>query len=155
MASSSDYEGYEGMTEDLLDDDDLGSRERPPTRLVSEFVRRAIDNTLGQVHYSSSVPKDALQYLLHQGDRGRREIVRIVAKEVGDFLRATDLSSELIKVLTSVQVDVSASVRFKRNANGDIEPDVQHRTEVAHEGQKTVVSDSEETGPHVDRIKDH
>ena len=98
-----------------LEREDLWARERGDRgRLgVSDFVRRAIENTVGSVQTTGSISKEALQYLLQQGDRGRREMLRIVAAEVGQFLRDTDLSTELIKVLTGVQVELSANIKFK------------------------------------------
>lgn len=98
-----------------------GDRRRP--RVVSDFVRRAIENTVGTVSGSGSISRDTLNYLLQQGDRGKRELVRIVGHEVGEFLRNVDLSSEVIKVLTSVQVDVNASIRFRPTKDG-VRPEV-------------------------------
>lgn len=117
---------YDGMTEDLFEGEEE-TRERK-TRLVSEFVRRAIDNAVGQVQSSGSLSREALGFLIQHGDRGRKEVVRLVAKEVGDFLRATDLSSEVIKVLTNVRMDVSVS--FRKNDDGGVDPVVQQSTEV-------------------------
>lgn len=101
--------------EEDLDREDLWSKERGDrSRLgVSDFVRRAIENTVGSVQTTGTISKEALQFLLQQGDRGRREILRIVAAEVGQFLRDTDLSTEVIKILTGVQVELSANIKFK------------------------------------------
>ncbi|MCK6549241.1 hypothetical protein L6R52_25585 [Myxococcota bacterium] len=98
-----------------------GDRRRP--RVVTDFVRRAIENTVGSVGVGGSISRDTLNYLLQQGDRGKRELVRIVGHEVGEFLRNVDLSSEVIKVLTSVQVDVNASIRFRPTKDG-VKPEV-------------------------------
>jgi hypothetical protein len=87
---------------------------------VSELLRRAIENTVGSVQTTSSLSREALNYLLQQGDRGKRELVRIVANEVGQFLRGVDLSGELVKVLTSVQLEVNASIRFKPSQDGAV-----------------------------------
>lgn len=108
----------EYRTEDLEDDDMFARRERDADgrgrqRPLGEFVRRAIENTVGSVEKTGSIPREALQYILQQGDRGKREAVRLIANEVGDFLRHVDISGEVIKVLTSVQMDLSASVKFK------------------------------------------
>jgi len=97
------------------DDDPLGRRDKRPR--VSDFVRRAIENTVGSVQDKGSAPREALEYLLKQGDKGRRELFRIVAGEVGDFLKHVDLAGEVVKVLTSVQVEVNASLRFKPTDN--------------------------------------
>ena len=106
-------------------------RQRHSSRVVSDFVRRAIENTVGQVQSTGALPKDALHYLIQQGDKGRKEIVRIVAKEVGDFLRHTDVSSEVVKILTNVQLDMSASIRFKRNPEGRLSTELGDDTHVS------------------------
>lgn len=110
------------------DDDDLffrrEGRQRPDKDRgvlgVSDFVRRAIENTVGSVQSTGTLSKEALQYVIQQGDRGRREVVRIVASEVGDFLRKTDLSQEVTKILTSVQMEFSATIKFKPTETGGL-----------------------------------
>jgi hypothetical protein len=111
-------------TSDLEDDDMFARRERERRQgVVTDFVRRAIENTVGQVQTTSNLSRDAIQYLLQQGDKGRKEVLRIVAKEVGEFLRHVDISTEVIKVLTGVQMDFTASVKF-RHADGKLKPEI-------------------------------
>jgi hypothetical protein len=111
-------------TADIEDDDMFSRRERDRRQgVVTDFVRRAIENTVGQVQNTGSLSREAITYLLQQGDKGRKEVLRIVAKEVGDFLRNVDLSTEVIKVLTGLQMDFSASVKF-RHADGKLKPEV-------------------------------
>lgn len=115
--------------EDDGGDDDLfgrrtGERDRPRRRpALTDFVRRTIENTVGSVPSAGSASREALDYLLKQGDRQRREIFRVVANEVGDFLRHVDLAGEVVKVLTSVQLEVNASVRFRPTGQGRVEVD--------------------------------
>lgn len=149
---SNDRERDDDPAEGEYDDDDMFARrerQRHSSRVVSDFVRRAIENTVGQVQSSGALPKDALHYLLQQGDKGRKEVVRIVAKEVGDFLRHTDISSEVVKVLTNVQVDMSASIRFKRNPEGRL------TTELGEDAHVSVTGPAdEEVAPTPDGSKD-
>ncbi len=98
--------------------DDERRRARKDRNSVPDLLRRAIENTFESVKDTGAIPKEAIAYLLQQGDRGRRELVKVAAKELGDFLRATDISSEVVKVLTAVQMDMKVSVRFKRNPEG-------------------------------------
>ena len=115
--------GY--MSEMHDDNDDLFGaydedrrRARKDRNSVQDLLRRAIENTFDTVKDSGALSKEALAYLLQQGDKGRKEIVKVAAKELGDFLRATDISSEVVKVLTAVQMDMTISIRFKRNPDG-------------------------------------
>lgn len=105
------------------DDDMFGRREnRKSSRGVPDFVRRAIENTMGSMQSTQSVSKEAIQFFISTTDKTRREIVRIAASEVGEFLKHTDLAGELIKVLTSLEADVHLSVKFRRTDQGGVEP---------------------------------
>jgi hypothetical protein len=79
---------------------------------------------------TSSLSREALSYLLQQGDRGKKEVVRIVAQEVNEFLRNMDLSSEVLKVLSNLQIEVNASVKFKQVKEGGVRPEITHHAEV-------------------------
>lgn len=123
---------YEGD----IDDEMFTHRERPTQdrwqrpKVVSEFVRRAIEGTVGSMEKSSNLSREALSFLLQQGDRGKKELVRIVAHEVNDFLKNVDLSSEVIKVLTNLSIEVNATVRFKTK-DGVLTPEITtHKAEV-------------------------
>ncbi len=133
MGRDSGYEGDDPDDDDLFADEMFERRERSGrgrgTPRVSDFVRRAIENTVGSVQNTGSLSRDAIQYLFQQGDRGKREVVRIVAREVGDFLKHVDLASEISKVLTSVQVDVQASLRFRPSEHGLPRPEVSEDSE--------------------------
>ncbi len=128
------------------DDDMFGRRERhrQGSRVVGDFVRRAIENTVGQVQSSGAMPKEAISYLLQQSDKGRKEVVRLVASEVGEFLRHTDISSEVVKILTNVQVDMSASLRFKRNPEGRLSTEIDDGAEVTLKGAEDAEAEPEE-----------
>lgn len=139
MSSSS--HGRDGPPPEELFDDFFSrrepdrEREHQRSRILTEFVRRALEGAVGQMQQTSTVPREALTYLLQQGDRGKREVVRIVGTEISDFLRHVDISSEVLKVLGSLQVDVSASVRFKRT-DGGVQPDVSGDSSVKVEGEE-------------------
>ena len=140
-------------TADIEDDDMFSRRERDRRQgVVTDFVRRAIENTVGQVQSTSSLSREAIAYLLQQGDKGRKEVLRIVAKEVGDFLRHVDISTEVIKVLTGIQMDFSASVRFRHAEDGKVKPEVStsktsiHETEPIEETPETEGEDRSDAG---------
>jgi hypothetical protein len=148
------FEGDDRPDREPDDDDMFARRERARDRQqrqrgVGDFVRRAFE-TVGSVQGSASLPKDAISYLLQQGDRGKREVVRIVAKEVGDFLRQVDISSEVVKILSSLQVEVSATVRFRPTEDGRaVRPEVQAGSEVSlldGQGRDLLADDEGEDG---------
>lgn len=122
---------FEDQEDEFEDDDMFSRREREGRVGVGDFVRRAIENTVGSVQNTSTLSREAIHYLLQQGDRGRKELLRIVGKEVGDFLRHVDISTEVIKVLTNVEMDLKASVRFKRTGDGRVTPEFSKQSGVS------------------------
>lgn len=116
--------------------DDERRRTRKDRHPVQDLFRRAFENTVESVQNTGALPKEVIGYLLQQGDKGRRELVKVAAKELGDFLRATDISSEVVKVLTTVQMDMTVSVRFKRNEDGSgVVPEVETNTTTESAGE--------------------
>ena len=61
------------------------------------------------------IPKEFSSYVLHQVDETKSGIVRVVAGEVRSFLEATNLSSELRKLLTTVKFEIHTTIRFSPN----------------------------------------
>ena len=58
-------------------------------------------------------------------------MLRIVAREVRDFLEATDLAGELKAALTSLSFEIRTEVRFIPNDAGTgVKPDVRARSRV-------------------------
>jgi hypothetical protein len=45
-------------------------------------------------------------------------LFRVVAKEVREFLEQTNLGSEMEKMLTTLQFEISTTIRFKPNDGG-------------------------------------
>lgn len=165
MATRPSYTPPGREPDEIEDEDDLfGRRERGGSERerwvragVAEFLRRAVDTTVGQVQSTGSAGKEAIQYLLQQGDKGRREILRIVASEIGIFLRDLDLSQEVIKILTGVQMELNASLKFKPTGHGKVEPEPEvevavgyeddlHRVSVPTPGATESAEDAEDSG---------
>ena len=110
--------------------DPADARDRPSLG-ITDFVRKKLESTVEQVQTTGSLSKEALTYVIQQGDKGRKEVLRIVAQEVGDFLKNTDLSQEITKVLTGLKIDVNASIAFRANETGDgVKPEVESKVEV-------------------------
>lgn len=119
--------------ESVVDDDDEmyerreGRGDKGSRVGLSDFVRRTLDS----VSNTGTVSREAIQYVVQQGEKGRKEVLRIFANEVGSFLKNTDLSREVTKILTSVQMDFNASVRFKAVDGGrDVQPDIEPHLKV-------------------------
>ena len=101
---------------------------------ITDFVRKKLESTMDQVQTTGSLSKEALSYVIQQGDKGRKEVLRIVAQEVGDFLKNTDLSQELTKVLTGMKIDVNASIAFRAADDGrSVKPEVEKEISLSGE----------------------
>ncbi|NOY93304.1 MAG: hypothetical protein GXP55_19125, partial [Deltaproteobacteria bacterium] len=74
------------------------------------------------------LPREVVTYVFSQVDETKNSLVRAVAREVRNFLEATDLSTELQKALTTLSFEVKTEIRFIPNDSGDgIRPDVKAR----------------------------
>jgi hypothetical protein len=91
--------------------------------LVPDVVRRAVLTGVGALFMTEEgirnavtemkLPKDALAFLLSQAEKSRAEVARVVTQEVRRFLEGETLHRELWKLLTSVTLEVNASIQLK------------------------------------------
>jgi|GEM_PF-1087088 len=81
-----------------------------------------------------SVPKEIAGYVFSQIDDTKSAMVRVVAREVREFLEAADLSKELQKALTSLSFEIRTEIRFVPNDAGGIKPEV--KAKVAPGGKR-------------------
>jgi hypothetical protein len=51
----------------------------------------------------------------------------VVAREVREFLQATDLASEMRKALTSLSFQINTEIRFVPNDSGGVKPEVKSK----------------------------
>jgi hypothetical protein len=91
--------------------------------LVPDVVRRAVLTGVGALFMTEEgirnavgdikLPKDALAFLVSQAEKSRTEVARVVTQEVRRFLEGETLQRELWKLLTSVTLEVNASIQLK------------------------------------------
>jgi hypothetical protein len=91
--------------------------------LVPDVVRRAVLTGVGALFMTEEgirnavsemkLPKDALAFLLSQAEKSRAEVTRVVTQEIRRFLEGEAFQRELWKILTSVTLEVSASIQLK------------------------------------------
>lgn len=117
------------MSEDRHDpflDEEPASQARPRGRLeglVPDVVKRALYMGLGAVFMTEEgirnavsdlkLPKDALAAMLASADKARKELYRAVADEVSKVLMSQQLRDEIVKMLTSLSIEVKAEIRLK------------------------------------------
>jgi hypothetical protein len=111
------------MTERDQDDDDLPEAVEKSMGMLPDLVKRAVLTGVGALFMTEEgirkiasdvkLPKDVLAFLVSQADRTRTEVARVVTAEVRRFLESETLRREIWKLLTSVTLEVSATVALK------------------------------------------
>lgn len=91
--------------------------------MLPDLVKRAVLTGVGALFMGEEgirkiagelkLPKDVLAFLVTQADRTRTEVARVVTAEVRRFLESETLRREVWKLLTSVTLEVNATVQLK------------------------------------------
>jgi hypothetical protein len=88
---------------------------------------RSADSALRGVTQDGKLPKEVIGYVFASVDETKNALVRGVAKEVRDFLEATDIAGEFYRALTALSFEVKTEIRFIPNDAGGIRPQVKAR----------------------------
>jgi hypothetical protein len=93
--------------------------------VIPELLKRAVEigvekaaeapDNLKEFVGGMKLPREAVNYLLAQVEETKNGLFRVVAKEVREFLEHTNLAGEMQKMLTTVQFEISTTIRFKPN----------------------------------------
>ena len=88
---------------------------------------RSADSALRGVTQDGKLPKEVIGYVFASIDETKNALVRGVAKEVRDFLEATDIAGEFYRALTALSFEVKTEIRFIPNEAGGIRPQIKTR----------------------------
>ena len=98
---------------------------------IGEVKIPEMATAVGKALQEARLPREIAGALLGQLDETKNDVVRIIAREVRDFLEATDLAGEIKAALTSLSFEVRTEVRFIPNDKGTgVRPDVRARGRV-------------------------
>src|SRR5690606_32951945 len=99
---------------------------------------RDVASAVGKALQEAKLPRELASAFFNQLDETKNDVLRIVAKEVRDFLDATDLANEIKAALTSLSFEIRTEIRFIPNEAGTgVRPDVRARSRVKRtEGRK-------------------
>lgn len=87
--------------------------------------REALQGVVNRVDLKNvELPKEVAGYVLSQVDDTKNAVVRVVAREVREFLQKADLATELQRALTSLSFEIRTEIRFKPNEAGGVTPEV-------------------------------
>lgn len=132
----------EEFDEKASDDPEQGERERRWSEgVLRDTLRKAVekgieagvgtlrsaDSALRGVTQDGKLPKELIGYVFASIDETKNAMVRGVAKEMRDFLEATDIAGEFYRALTSLSFEVKTEIRFIPNDAGGVRPQVRAR----------------------------
>ena len=75
------------------------------------------------------LPKEVAKGLVSQADATKREIFRIIGREVRTFLEQANVAGSLGRALKDTTVEIRTTIRFRPNEEGGVTPEV--RSEVS------------------------
>ena len=87
-----------------------------------------------------SLPKDVAGYLASTAGNTKDELVRIVAREVREFLQTVNLSEEIAKILTTLSFEIKTEIRFIPNDekyDGSVRPDVKAKVRMKRDDERS------------------
>jgi hypothetical protein len=124
---------------DLPPRDEDGIRERIK-EYVPDIVKRTLLGGLGAVFATeegirkfvqeSHLPKEVAAYLMDQAQATKKELYRIIASEMREWLERVDLERVLLRLLTSLTFEITTQVRLVANEGGLVKPEIKPRVKV-------------------------
>jgi hypothetical protein len=114
-----------------MSDKESGDRRRRLDSVIPDLLKRAVEigvekaaeapDNFKELVGGIKLPREMAHYLLAQVEETKNGLVGVVAKEVREFLENTNLSTEMRKMLTTVQFEITTTVRFKPNESASRE----------------------------------
>lgn len=112
-------------------------------RLLREAIRRGLEKGLeagiGTISRTDTavrdwigegkLPRELAGYIFSQIDETKSALVRVVAREVRDFLAATDMGEELKKAMVNTTLEIRTQIRFVPSKDGTVETETEHTVE--------------------------
>ena len=107
--------------------------------LIPDLVKRGLIAGMGaamateegirRITKEMTLPKDVAGYLASTASTTKDEFLRIMAREVREFLQTVNLSEEIAKMLTTLSFEVKTEIRFIPNDSkyAGVEPDVKSK----------------------------
>jgi len=111
-------------------EDDVGNdASSKSSGTVSDTIRKVFTSGLGLLFMTEEgirktlndipLPKDALSYIVQQGEKTRHELSGMVKDEMRGFLKDINLSGEVRQVLKGLQFEIKATVRINEENEVD------------------------------------
>lgn len=106
-----------------------GDRERGfGTKMIGDLARRALMTGIGAVFMSEDalrgslsemkLPKEAMNYVVGQADRTKKEIVTAIARETREFLSKLEVDKVLARALVGTTIEIQTRIRVLPKGEG-------------------------------------
>lgn len=120
------------------DDRERTRRDRMVPDLLRKFLEAGVEKlsdgpeSLRQALSELRLPKEAIQLLVSQLEDAKKDVTRVLAREVRDFLERASLADELTKLLSGLTLEIKTQIRFVPNdgPSGGMRPRVQAKVGV-------------------------
>lgn len=109
-------------------------------RIVPDLVKRILDagvekladgpENIKQLLNDLKLPKEAISLLSSQVEETKREVTKVLAREIREFLERASLADELTRLLSGLTLEVKTQVRFIPSDTGKLMPRTELRTKV-------------------------
>lgn len=151
-----EVDDHEENTEELEEDGLPDAIRRRLETFVPELVRKSFAAGLGAVFSTEEgirkitkdmpLPKELASYVASTAGAGKDEVMRVMAREVREFLQTVNFSEEIAKMLTMLSFEVKTEIRFIPNDEkfGGVEPDVKAKVRVKKNGDDVTDEVAEE-----------
>jgi hypothetical protein len=116
-----------------MSDKESGDRRRRLDSVIPELLKRAVEigvekateapDNFKDLVGGMKLPREVAHYLFAQVEETKNVLVGVVAREVREFLENTNISSEMKKLLTTVEFEISTTIRFKPSEAHGVEGD--------------------------------
>lgn len=93
--------------------------------IMPDILKRTIAAGVGSISTSEEriremlaekkLPREVVAYMLKQADSTKREFIRVLSREIREFLEDVDLGGEVAKILTTLSLEARIQVRFVEN----------------------------------------
>jgi len=101
--------------------------------MTEEGIRNAVSEL--------RLPKDVARGLVQQADATKKDMFRIIGREVRDFLEHANMSASIARALADTTVEIRTTIRFRPNEAGGVTPEVS--STFGPEGEEEQVEDAE------------
>ena len=124
-----DLDDYDADDLDDAPADDRANFGSRSSKMLGDLARRALMTGIGAVFMSEEtlkssltdmkLPKEAMNYVVSQADRTKREIVAAIARETREFLSKLEVDKMLAKALVGNTIEISTRIRVLPKEGGE------------------------------------